>query len=241
MLYGHNAGRLLARTGVEWICVDCEHGLNDDQGMHQAVPAIAATGVSPIVRIPGKDDWMVKRALDAGAHGIVCPLLRSVQDCKDFVAACKFPPKGGRGFGSVFPLEAFRTEKGVPPNPLEYLTQANDTILTIVQIETKEALDNVEEIAAIDGLDVLFIGPFDLGNNIGRPAMPQMHEELKAAVEKIRTSAKKAGKFSAIYAVNGQQAQQFAAQGFDMINVATDAASLSEHVANQLKVAKGGN
>lgn len=239
MLPGATLARTLARTGVDWICVDCEHGNIADADMHNATHAIASCGVSPIVRVPGKEDWMVKRALDAGAHGVVCPLLKSVQDVKDFVASCKFPPGGTRGFGSMFPLEAFRKADGTPPNAYEYLTQANGTILTIAQIETKEALENVEEIAAIDGLDVLFVGPFDLGNNIGRPLIPTMHDDLRAAIERVRVAAEKAGKWSGFFCGDGQQSKAMAAKGFNMVSVVTDASSLQGYISGQIAAAKG--
>lgn len=162
MLAGTNLARQIASTGVDWICVDCEHGNIADAQMHEAVTAIAATSVSPIVRIPDNQTWMVKRALDSGAHGIMVPLLETPAQARELVASAKFPPTGKRGFGSPFPQASF---KGVSSSA-EYLQQANDALLTIVQIETKEALANVEEIAAVDGIDVLFIGPFDLGNNV---------------------------------------------------------------------------
>lgn len=130
--------------------------------MHEAVGAIAATGVSPIVRITANEGWMVKRgsirpvasvyanvrgigALDAGAHGVLVPLLYTADDARRLVEAAKFPPVGKRGFGSPFAMGSTGNVTG-----LEYLQQANDALLTIVQIETKEALENVYSIV-LDG------------------------------------------------------------------------------------------
>lgn len=165
MIPGANVSRLLARSGVDWVLVDCEHGNLDDGAMHDAVPAIAALGVSPIVRLPDMQGWMVKRALDSGAHGIVVPLLRTVEEARQLVQSAKFPPLGKRGFGSPIAPERFNPV----PSFTEYLQQANDALLTIVQIETKEALECVDEIAAVEGIDVLFIGPFDLGESAPIP------------------------------------------------------------------------
>jgi len=236
MIPGANVSRLLARTGADWVCVDCEHGNIDDGAMHDAVPAIAALGVSPIVRIPDMQGWMVKRALDCGAHGIVVPLLRTVEEAKQLVQSTKFPPKGVRGFGSPIAMERFN------PNPsfTEYLQQANDTLVTMVQIETKEALEVVDEIAAVDGVDVLFIGPFDLGNNIGHPIIDgQVAPELKAAIAKVLGACRKAGKKCGIFSVGGAQAKQFAEQGFDLISVATDYTALAFTLQEQMATAKG--
>ncbi|KAI9172044.1 Cysteine and histidine-rich domain-containing protein [Paramyrothecium foliicola] len=237
MIPGANVSRILARTGVDWVLVDCEHGNIDDGAMHEAVPAIAALGASPLVRIPDMQSWMIKRALDSGAHGILVPLLRTVDEAKQLVQSAKFPPRGKRGFGSPLAMERFNPV----PTFTEYLQQANDALLTMVQIETQEALEAVDEIAAVDGIDVLFIGPFDLGNNIGYPILNgAVAPELKDAIKKILTAARKAGKKCGIYASSGEQAREFKEQGFDMMNVATDHTIL-EHVVNQqLSIAQGG-
>ncbi|OAA79437.1 Pyruvate/Phosphoenolpyruvate kinase [Akanthomyces lecanii RCEF 1005] len=234
MIPGANVSRILASSGVDWVMVDCEHGNMDDRAMHDAVPAIAALGVSPIVRIPDMQGWMVKRALDSGAHGILVPLLRSAAEARDIVQSAKFPPVGKRGFGSPIALSRFNPV----PSFTGYLQQANDAILTMVQIETQEALNEVEDIAAVPGVDVLFVGPFDLGNNIGEPILDGVvTDKLKAAIARILTAAHKAGKKCGMYCATGAQAKASAAQGFDMINVATDYTSLQALVSEELSVA----
>ncbi|PFH57454.1 hypothetical protein XA68_15043 [Ophiocordyceps unilateralis] len=236
MVPGANVSRLLARSGVDWVLVDCEHGNIDDGAMHDAVPAIAALGVSLIVRIPDMQSWMVKRALDAGAHGILVPLLRSVQQAKEVVQAAKFPPQGRRGFGSPFSCDRFSPM----PSFTGYLQQANDALLTMVQIETQEALDAVDEIAAVEGLDVLFIGPFDLGNNIGYPILEGVvAPELDEAMTKILAACRKSGKKCGIYSTDGEQARVFKERGFDMISVATDYTALEFVLKQQLCAARG--
>ncbi|OAQ91652.1 HpcH/HpaI aldolase/citrate lyase family protein [Purpureocillium lilacinum] len=236
MLPGANVSRLLARSGVDWVMVDCEHGNMDDSAMHDAVPAIAALGVSPLVRIPDIQSWMVKRALDSGAHGVLVPLLRSVEQAKELVQAAKFPPMGRRGFGSPIAPERFNPM----PSFTEYLQQANDALLTMVQIETREALDVVEDIAAVDGIDVLFIGPFDLGNSIGHPILNgAMAPELTDAIGRILAACRKAGKKCGMYATSGEQAKTFADQGFDMISVAADYTALEYVLKQQFGASQG--
>lgn len=240
MFPGTNLSRTLARSGPDWICIDTEHGNISDDHMHECTAAIAACGVSPVVRIAANEAWMVKRALDAGAHGIIVPLIYTVDDVKRLVSSAKFPPLGTRGFGSPFPLERFYSgAKAV--SATDYLTQANDALVTIVQIETKEALASVDDIAAVPGVDCLLIGPFDLGNNIGRPIMDgTMHEELKAAIEKIHGAAKKAGIRTGIYCTSGEQAREFADRDFHFISVMTDVPALSQACEGALSKAKGG-
>ncbi|KAI0172182.1 HpcH/HpaI aldolase/citrate lyase family protein [Hypoxylon sp. FL1284] len=235
-LPGQNVSRTLARAGVDWVMVDCEHGNLDDAAMHEAVPAIASCGVSPLVRIPDMQGWMIKRALDAGAHGILIPLLRSAEEARKIVAAAKFPPQGQRGLGSPFAMERFNPV----PTMTEYLQQANETLLTMVQIETREALDAVEEIAAVPGIDVLFIGPFDLGNNIGHPILDGvMQPELGRAIDRILDATNKAGKKCGFFATSGEQAKAYADKGFHMISAALDTTLLQAALGTSLSAARG--
>ncbi|KAJ0371342.1 hypothetical protein COL154_000856 [Colletotrichum chrysophilum] len=255
MIPGANVSRVLAKSpGIDWVLVDCEHGNIDDGAMHDAVPAIAAAGVSPIVRLPDMQGWMVKRALDCGAHGILVPLLRTPQEAKDLVQSAKFPPWGRRGFGSPLAMERFNPA----PTMTEYLQQANDSLLTMVQIETQEALNSVEDIAAVEGIDVLFIGPFDLGqserhgyqsrdesnrvagNNIGHPVINGViKKELSDAIDRILEATHKAGKKAGIFCTSGEQSKFFGDKGFDMISVATDYTALQYTLAESLNIARG--
>ncbi|EON67458.1 2,4-dihydroxyhept-2-ene-1,7-dioic acid aldolase [Coniosporium apollinis CBS 100218] len=234
MLPGTNHSRAIARSGVDWICVDGEHGNIDDGQMHEAVAAIAACGVSPIVRIAANEGWMVKRALDAGAHGVVVPLMYTADDARQLVKTAKFPPLGVRGFGSPYAPPVFDVTS------TEYLQQANDSLVTIVQIETKEALQNVDEIAKVPGVDVLLIGPFDLGNNIGHPILDgTMHQELKDAIMHIHEAAEKNGKRTGIYCTTGEQSREYADKGFNMISIAADMIAIPTYFAQTLATAKG--
>lgn len=222
-----------------------------DGDMHEAVSAIAACGVSPIVRIPDSQPWMVKRkfarllvktltylpgALDAGAHGILVPLLKTADQAAAVVRAAKFPPLGERGFGSPFSPGVFSAS--LQAN--EYLQQANTSLLTIIQIETAEALANVDAIAAVPGVDVLFVGPFDLGNAIGHPITgPDYHPELHSAIEKVLEAAFAAKKKTGIYTNSGVQAGKVAKLGFDMVNVSADMVALQSHLGGELAKARG--
>jgi 4-hydroxy-2-oxoheptanedioate aldolase len=174
--------------------------------------------------------------LDSGAHGVIVPLLYTVEDAEKLVLSAKFPPQGRRGFGSPFPQERFHPELG----STDYLQQANEALLTMVQIETKEALDNVEAIAAVSGIDVLFVGPFDLGNNIGHPIINgEMHEDLQVAIARILKAANAAGKKAGIFCTSGEQSHQYAKDGFHMISVATDTLILQASVIDAVNTAKG--
>ena len=122
-----------------------------------------------------------------------------------------------------------------------YLQQANTSILTLVQIETKEALESVSEIAAVPGVDVLFVGPFDLGNNIGHPVIDGvMSSQLQSSIENVLAASKKAGKKAGIFCTSAEQSRHYAEMGFDMISVATDVIILQASVMSTVHAAKGG-
>lgn len=237
MLPGSYLSRTIARAGFDWICVDCEHGNIADSEMHESVQAIASCNVSPIVRIPANEGWMVKRALDSGAHGIIVPLLTSVAEAKKLVQTAKFPPYGKRGFGSPFSMGAFDVKGDL--SGLDYMQNANENLLTVVQIETKEALECVEEIAKVDGIDVLFIGPWDLGNNIGHPVLGKFDPELEEAIARILKAAQDSGKKSGIYCPSGDFARRYADMGFQMISVVNDMTAVPTFMAESLSKAKG--
>jgi 4-hydroxy-2-oxoheptanedioate aldolase len=216
-----------------------------DDAMHESVAAIAACGISPIVRVPEGQHWMIKRALDAGAHGIIVPLLNNVEDAKNIAKYSKFPPQGTRGLGSGLSMEKFISGKTgeVKEIPMsDYFRDSNSSTVICVQIETAGALEQVEQIAAVDGVDVLLIGPTDLGNNIGHPAVlsgGKHAPELDQAIDRINKAAHNAGKKSAIYMGTGEQARKYADMGFDMINSANDIAVLKTYFAQHAAIANG--
>lgn len=244
MLPGSNLSRSIARTpNLDWICVDTEHGNISDDSMHECVAAIAACGVSPIVRVPEGQHWMIKRALDAGAHGIMVPLTETVEQAKNVARFSKFPPMGNRGLGSPFSMEKFIQQgaTGVKEwSQVEYFQQANESTVVCLQIETAGALQSIDEIAAVPGIDVLFIGPYDLGNSIGHPIVKaDMDPELKQAISQIQEAAHKAGKWTAIFCGSGETARKYADEGFHMINIMTDVIAVKQSFAQAMDAAKG--
>ncbi|RPA77078.1 Phosphoenolpyruvate/pyruvate domain-containing protein [Ascobolus immersus RN42] len=231
-LPGAHLSHTLSRStpNLAWILLDMEHGHISDDAMHASILALAPTNVSSFVRVVEGSTANIKRAYDAGAHGVMVPLVESKSDAERAVRAAKFPRPGtkGGGGGRRGAHERFGLKNGV-----EYLQQANDSLVLIVQIETREALEHVDEIAAVEGIDILFAGPFDLGNNIGYPMLDPENppEELMAALMKILKAAHDAGKQAGIYCVNGEQAKRYIGLGFDMVNIMNDVGALMGHVA----------
>lgn len=138
--------QLVASTGLDGVIIDCEHGHISDDSMHNAVMAIASQGVSPLVRLRMTHADLIKRALDAGAHGIVVPMINTPEDARNVVQHAKFPPQGLRGQGSAFPGFAFGVDMPT------YMTMANETILICLQIESKLGVENVDAICAVPGV-----------------------------------------------------------------------------------------
>ncbi|KAJ6571370.1 Pyruvate/Phosphoenolpyruvate kinase-like domain-containing protein [Mycena capillaripes] len=231
-----------ASPKLSWIVIDCEHGLTSlNPGLSETVAAIhgarPAEGPSALVRIPAtgvsaSTSWQIKHALDAGARGILVPMVSTAQKAAEVAADSRFPPRGRRGFGSSY------THGNWGMTAPEYLAGADDAVIVMVQIETKDGLANVKEIAEVDGIDVLFIGPYDLSISLGYPApSPDPHPEVEKVIQHIRQVVQKAGKKCAIYCITGAQAATRAAEGFDMINVTSDVGAMSSAIFEHLAVA----
>ncbi|KAJ8455040.1 hypothetical protein ONZ45_g19073 [Pleurotus djamor] len=232
-----------ASPHLSWICVDSEHGLVPlTPSAAETVAAIHGAvqnnqGPSAIVRIPatGASDstsWQIKYALDAGARGIIVPMVSTAEKAKEVVSDSRFPPIGRRGFGSPF------TQGNWGITVPEYLKTANESVLVMVQIETVDAVKNVKEIASVDGIDCLFIGPYDLSIALGYPPpSPDPHPEVEKVIQQILKAAHEAGKKCAIYCISGSQSARRASEGFDMINVTSDVGAMSEGLARELAAA----
>lgn len=140
--------QIIAATGIDGIIIDCEHGNIGDNEMHDAITGISSQGVSPLVRIRGAHADLIKRALDAGAHGIVVPMIHTAADAHAVVENAKFPPQGVRGQGSAFPGYSLGLDIST------YVKQANETLITCVQIESRTGVENVDAICAVPGVGI---------------------------------------------------------------------------------------
>jgi 4-hydroxy-2-oxoheptanedioate aldolase len=177
----------VARLGYDSVLVDMQHTMAEYRDVVTAVVAISASPAVPLVRVPGNDPVLVGRVLDAGARGVMCPMVNTREQAERFVAACRYPPRGTRSYGP------YRAADGV-----RYFTEADDDIVTFAQVETLEAMSNLDEIAATPGLDVLFVGPTDLSiSGGGKPVMaytdPRVDEQHRAIVDAAHRAGKRAG------------------------------------------------
>lgn len=213
--------------------------------MHETVAAAAACGTSPMVRVAEGKHWMIKRALDAGAHGIMVPMIESVDDARTVVEYSKFLPRGKQGFEALLAMDkpvSTATDGQIRQlTGLEYLQQADEGLGIAIQIGTKGALENIDAIAAIDGIDAFFIGPFDLSVNTGCPISGADEEdyapELGDAILRLYHAGKKNGKAVGVYCDTGAHGKAYAERGFQMISVVTDMVGLNKAVIGEFGLA----
>lgn len=224
--------QIVALTGVEGIIIDCEHGHFGDDATHNAVAAIAGLGVSPLIRVRGTSHDIIKRALDTGCHGIVVPQVNTAEEARQVVHSSKFPLQGGRGQGSAFPAIAHGLTTP------EYMKTANETILTMIQIETRAGVENVEEICAVPGVDCVFIGPNDLAQSLlGYTPARGDEPEFVAALDKIIAAGRKHGKWVARMVNDGALAKEARAR-YDTVAITGDTKAIQNWYIPELALAR---
>lgn len=228
---------LCAGAGLDWILIDAEHSPNGLESILAQLQAIYGYPVHTMVRPPVNDTVLIKQYLDLGVQNLLIPMVHSVAEAEAAVAATRYPPEGVRGVGSAL-ARAARWNR-VP----DYLARASDTVSVTVQIESAAAVDVVEDILAVEGVDAIFMGPADLAASMGLLGQ-QEHPEVRAAVERCLDAAKKAGKPAGVNAFNPETARHYLDAGARFILVGADVALLargSEALAAQFIAASDGN
>jgi len=218
---------IMSRAGFDWLLIDMEHGPGDMLTLISQLQAINGSGVVPLVRAPWNDFVTIKRILDAGVYGVVVPWVNTKAEAEAAVKACKYPPDGIRGIASS------PRAVGFGQNPKEYLTRANDEILIIVQIETGEAISNLDQILDAPGIDGIFIGPFDLATSMGYLGEPN-HPEVQSAIANIEAKVLNAQKVLGTVAVTWEQAKSLYQRGYQMVTLMADGTSLAKLAAEQV-------
>ena len=219
MLPSAISAELLAHQGWDSLTIDQEHGQADHAGMVQVLTAISTTDAVPLVRVKWNDPGDIMRALDSGAYGVICPMIETVADCEKFVGACRYAPVGYRSYG---PRRAAIYAGD------DYALYANDTVLAIAQIETLKGLNDIDAIAAVPGLDMIFMGPNDMRLTMGmRPNTRVEEPEILAVCERIVAAAKKAGIRSGMFCSSIEDAKAMIDMGFDHVTAILDDVLLS--------------
>ncbi len=212
---------IAATAGFDWVVIDLEHGAGGhDSCLHQ-LQAVARTPAAPIVRVAWNEAPRFKRVLDLGAAGVVVPYVTSQAEAEQAVAAMRYPPQGIRGAASLNRACDFGASF------TNYLATANEKLLTVLQVETEATLDVVGNIAAVDGADVLFIGPLDLSVSMGIPQQFD-HPRFRDALKTVADAAKSHGKAAGILLNSPDQIAHTVEDGFTFIGLGSDGSVLAD-------------
>ncbi|KIQ15148.1 HpcH/HpaI aldolase family protein [Rhodococcus sp. MEB064] len=222
----------LAHVGWDYICLDLQHGLIGYDGMLRGLTAIdAAQGPAGLVRVESNDQTYIGKALDAGARGVIVPLIDTAEDAARAVSYVRYPPAGVRSYGPM------RSQLRVGPLPAD----ANDGVVVLAMIETPDGLENVEAICAVPGLDGVYVGPSDLRIAVGgaSPSDSSVDDVFDAAVVRVQEAAAAAGIAAGIHTPSGEVAARRLAQGYTFATVASDLTHLKAVSEGHLKAAQG--
>ncbi len=213
------SAEVMAHQGWDSLTIDMQHGVIDYAAMLTMLQAISATPTVPVVRVPWLEPGIIMKSLDAGAYGVICPMVNTRDDAQRLVAYTHYAPRGTRSFG---PIRA--SLYGGP----DYAQHANDTIVAFAMIETAQALDNLDDILSVEGLDAIYIGPSDLSLALGcRPVFDDPDPKAVQAIEHILARAQAHGVIAGIHNGVPEVALARAANGFRFVTVGSDARLLA--------------
>jgi len=218
------SAELASRQDFDSVTVDLQHGLNDYTSALPMLQALTAGGVTPMARVPWLEPGIIMKLLDAGALGIVCPMVNTRADAEALVSYSHYAPVGSRSFGPA---------RAVVVYGADYHRLANDAVVVLAMIETVQALENVVEIAQTPNLTGLYIGPSDLGLSMGyEPKLDQEEPAIVAAIEQILAAAHGAGIKAGIHCLSPTYARRMREMGFDLVTLSNDVRLLNTAMAD---------
>ena len=213
------AAEVVAHAGFDWLLLDTEHSPNELPDLLSQLQAMGRSTTTPVVRAAWNDTVLIKRILDIGAQSVLLPYVQSADEARRAVAAVRYPPRGVRGVSAGSRASNYGRIK-------DYLHQADGEICLLVQIETRAALEQLEAIAGVDGIDGVFIGPADLSASLGHLGDPQ-HAETQQALQDAGARLRKLGKAAGILTVVEADARRFIEWGYNFVAVGIDTALLA--------------
>jgi 4-hydroxy-2-oxoheptanedioate aldolase len=224
------SAELMAHQGFDSVTIDLQHGAVDYQAAVGMLAAISTTSAVPMVRVPWNEPIMTAKLLDAGAYGIICPMINSRKEAEQLVRTCKYAPKGYRSFGPV---------RASIYGGTDYATAANDTLVVMPMIETKEAVQNIDEILSTPGIDAIYVGPADLSLTLGcTPKLDQTEAPVVEALGTILAACKRHKIAAGIHNATSGYALKMASQGWQFVTLASDSRFLAAKAAEEAAAVK---
>jgi 4-hydroxy-2-oxoheptanedioate aldolase len=223
------SAEIMAHQGFDWVCIDMQHGVIDYQVALTMLQAIGTTETIPIVRVPWNEFGIIGKVLDAGAMGVIIPMVNSVEEAKQAVAACRYYPLGSRSFGPARASYYAGTD---------YFMGANQQVACIPMIETKQAVERLDDILAVPGIDAVYVGPADLSITYGLPPGMANGSPFEEARILIAQKCREHGVIAGIHA-NAGLAEKHATAGYQMITVSGDSVAIPMQAQADLKLARG--
>lgn len=225
------AAELMGRAGYDWVCIDTQHGLIAYDQMLPMLQALAATATPAFVRVPWNQPADIMKALDAGAEGVIVPMVNSVEDARRAVGACRYPPDGFRSWG---PTRAAMQKTGYGPE------SANRAVVCVVMIETAEAMAALDDIVAVPGVDGVYVGPNDLAvTHLMKPDATASEPEHRRLIEMILQACIRRGVIAGIHCAGPETAIRWREAGFRMLNIDNDALFVRAGAAQVLEALRG--
>jgi 4-hydroxy-2-oxoheptanedioate aldolase len=225
------SAEIMANQGWDSVTIDMQHGLIDYHNAVNMLQAISTTTTVPLARVNWNEPGQIMKILDAGSYGVICPMVSNRKEAENFIKACQYPPKGYRSFGPI---------RANIYGGSDYVNHADDEILKLAMIETKEALENLNEILDTPNLDGVYVGPADLSLAIGEEPGFDRPEKTKAYREILRIleAAKKRNLLAGLHNGSAEYAQKMINIGFNLVTVGSDARYISSGAKSDLEKLK---
>ena len=220
----------LKQLPFDWFLLDLEHSYFTIEQARNMMLALLDTDITPLVRVGEGDQYLIKRVLDIGAHGVLVPLVNTPEEATRAVNYSKYPPMGSRGIGPV-------RAAAYGNNTKDYVTTANDEVLVGIQIETVQAISNVEEIASTKGVDLVFVGPSDLTMSLGL-VTDRGNPKVSDAMQSVVKVCERLGKIPGTLAVTGEEAKKWQKLGFRFISLGSDSKYLFQGAKSFIEQAR---
>jgi 4-hydroxy-2-oxoheptanedioate aldolase len=224
------SAEVMAHAGWDSLTIDMQHGPVDYGSLVPMLQAISTTDTVPVVRVPWNDPGLTMRVLDAGCYGVICPMINTREEAESFVGACRYPPEGYRSYGPY---------RATLYGGQDYTDHANEAVVTMAMIETQQALENLEEILGVQGLDAVFVGPSDLGQSLGYgPGMDRTEPPVVEATERILAAAGEHGLAAGIFTGSSEYASRMVEKGFQFVTISSDARLMASAAAGVVAALK---